>query len=317
MSAKASITEFMIGLVNQLIKEREISGTTANQYLQTLFKLNGSKPFKNLAFTKKTTAVQNIIDTYAESTRANQYMVLTSALSLFKDKQTYKSAYNYWRNKMMEARKEANAKPTGTLSEKQEENWLTWQEVQKKKSELSQEISSLTSTKKITPAQYEKLLCFTVLSLYTDIKPRRNQDYLQMYVVKKVPSETNRNYYDIKNHKFIFNVFKTAKSHGQEVEDVPEELQKTLNLYLKFHPGAKGNDFKLLVKHDGTPISTVNAITRILNKCFGKKVGASMLRHAYLTSKYGEVIKELHEDTKDMGTSVGTALGTYIKTDAV
>lgn len=59
--------------------------------------------------------------------------------------------------------------------------------------------------------------------------------------------------------------------------------------------------------------SSVNSITRILNKVFGKKVGSSMLRHIYLSSKYGNVSKEMKEDAKIMGHSTEVQKNTYIK----
>jgi hypothetical protein len=127
------VNEFMKNLGERLKEERKLADTTVTQYLQTLFKLNNSKPFKNLAWTKKFEDVQKIIDSYAKSTQGNQYMVLTSALSLFNDKTAYKRPYNYWRDKMMEARKERDSMPENTKTEKQEENWLTWEEVSKKK----------------------------------------------------------------------------------------------------------------------------------------------------------------------------------------
>jgi alpha-galactosidase/6-phospho-beta-glucosidase family protein len=212
MTTRASITPFMVQLAENLVKVREIAASTANQYIQTLFKLNGSKPFKNLAWAKRFEEVQDRIDEYAESTRGNQYMVLTSALSLYSDKQTYKTAYNHWRNKMMELREANKDKPSGQLSDKQKENWMDWTEVKKKASELSSEISQFISNKTITEKQYEKLLSHVVVSLYTLIQPRRNADYLNMYVVKNLPKDapTDRNYYDISQGRFIFNVFKTA-----------------------------------------------------------------------------------------------------------
>jgi hypothetical protein len=310
MSGNAmKVSDFMLQLAKKLQEERKIAESTATQYLQTLFKLNGSKSFNNLAWTKKYEAVQNIIDTYADSTRGNQYMVLSSALSLFGDKATYKSAYDYWKGKMMEARKEREAKPIHEKSEKQEENWLTWEEVDKKKSELKEACSSFLSTKHITPAQFEKLQQYLLLSIYTDIQPRRNQDYLEMYVVKKLGKEypTDKNYYDIATQRFIFNKYKTAKKYKEQVEAVPESLQAVLKCYLAHHPLAKtkAKEFKLLVKPDGSPLNTVNSITRILNKIFGKKVGSSMLRHIYLSGKYGKVVEEMEADAAAMGHSTG------------
>ena len=54
-------------------------------------------------------------------------------------------------------------------------------------------------------------------------------------------------------------------------------------------------------------------MTRILNKIFGKNIGSSMLRNMYLSNKYGNMVEELKKDTTELGTSVDTALSTYIK----
>jgi hypothetical protein len=320
MTTAMKVSDFMMNLAKQLQDERKIAESTATQYLQTLWKLNGSKPFNNLGWTKKYDTVQSIIDTYAPSTRGNQYMVLTSALSLFNSKPTYKAVYNYWKEKMLEARKEREAQPTGEKNEKQEENWMTWEEIKKKESELREEISPYLSNKNITATQYDKLLSYIILCLYTHIQPRRNQDYLNMYVVKKLSKdpEKNKNYFDMSTNKFHFFVYKTAKKHGEQVEDVPPELRSCLDDFLKFHPFAKGKgtkEFKLLVKYDGSPLNTVNSITRVLNRIFGRKVGSSMLRHSYLSSKYGTVIKELKEDAGAMGHTPAIAIQEYIKYD--
>jgi hypothetical protein len=318
MSSDAmKVSEFMLQLAKKLQEERKIAESTSTQYLQTLFKLNGSKSFNNLAWTKKFDEVQNRIDTYAESTRGNQYMVLSSALSLFQDKSTYKAAYTHWKEKMMEARKERSEKPIHEKSEKQEENWLTWEEINKKKSQLQEECSSFLSNKHITPAQFDKVQQYLILSLYTDVQPRRNQDYLEMYVVKKLGKEypTDRNYYDIATQRFIFNKYKTAKKWKEQVENVPEALQQVLKCYLAHHPlsKSKSKEFKLLVKPDGTPLNTVNSITRVLNRIFGKKIGSSMLRHIYLSGKYGSVVEEMEKDATAMGHSTAVQKE-YIKT---
>ena len=91
--------------------------------------------------------------------------------------------------------------------------------------------------------------------------------------------------------------------------------------YLKFHP--LRNEFKtkssvipLLVDHEGAPFTSNNAITRILNKVFGKKIGVSMLRNIYLTDKYGDKIGELEQDAKEMGTSASTIQNQYVKLDS-
>jgi len=321
MSSAMKVSDFMLNLSKKLQEERKLADTTTKQYLQTLYKLNNSKPFKNLAWTKKFDDVQKIIDTYAKSTQGNQYMVLTSALSIYSDKPTYKATYNHWKDKMMNARKESDAEPKNIKTSKEEENWLTWEEVSKKKSQLKEVISSLSLTKgKITEAQYNKLLQYVILSLYTEgIAPRRNQDYLNMYVAKKLPKtySTDVNYYDMANQRFIFNKYKTSRTFGEQIINVPEELQETLKLFIEHHPLNKGkvNEFKLLVNYKGENMSTVNSITRILNRIFGKKVGSSMLRHVFVSTKFGGALSDMKQIAKDMAHSLQTQQSTYIKFD--
>jgi hypothetical protein len=315
MTDAMKVTDFMLNLSKMLMEQRNIVESTATQYLQTLFKLNGSKPFNNLAFTKKFDVVQAIIDGYSKSTQGTQYMVLSSVLSLFADKPSYKASYNHWKVKMMEFKKERDQLPPNQKSERQEENWITWDDVVKKKSALNTELSSFISNKNITQQQFEKMLQYVLMCLYTDIQPRRNQDYLYMYVVKKMPKEpdTNKNYYDLSTHKFHFFKYKTQKKWGQQTEDVPEVLQQVLGTFFKHHPLAKNKEFKLLVKSDGSPLNTVNSITRILNRVFGgKKIGSSMLRHIFLSNKYGPMISEMKEDQQAMSHSANQQLE-YIK----
>jgi integrase len=130
-----------------------------------------------------------------------------------------------------------------------------------------------------------------------------------MYVVKKWNEKmpTDKNYLDLATQQFIFNKFKTQKTYGQQKIAIPAELMRVIQLYLKHHPLVKGNktkttEFKFLVFPDGSPLTAVNAITRILNRVFGKKIGSSMLRHIFLSSKYD--IDEMETDATAMGHSV-------------
>ena len=194
---------------------------------------------------------------------------------------------------------------TGNKCKKQMEAWIADPEVK----EEAKAFFRLLIAKNITPEQFSTLLHWVILSLYTEIQPRRNQDYLDMWVVKKWKEDMpkDKNYLDLATHHFIFNKFKTQKTYGQQKIAIPEELMRVVQLYLKHHPLVKGNktkttEFKFLVFPDGTPLTAVNAITRILNRVFGKKIGSSMLRHIFLSSKYD--IKEMETDATAMGHSV-------------
>jgi integrase len=214
---------------------------------------------------------------------------------------------------MMDKNKELKGKEaTNEKSETQEKNWLTWDEVTKTFTDLETKVKSFSGNKEINEHQYNTLLQYVVLALYYYKAPRRNE-YQNMAIVKantaSLPITTN--YLVVDTQEFVFNAYKTAKKEGQLVEKIPEELMAVLNLYMRFHPLVKGKkvvkttNIPFLVYYDGKPFSQVNAITRILNKTFGKKVGSSMLRHIFLSSKYGDVIEEMKQDAGAMSHSVG------------
>lgn len=305
MSAKS---DFMLSLRKRLIDERHVTESSADKYIQLLFTLNDKETFRNLAWAKKYEALETKIGAYAKNTQYLFYNALNSALSLFADKPTYKPIAAYWKSKVAESKEERSHVDPHEKSESQQENWTEWEDVLKKKQELDTECSSFLSNKKLTPTQYDTLLKCVIINLYVLIPPRRNQDFEHMYIVKKLSKDapTDRNYWVQSTNQFIFNKYKTSRSYGQVIESVPDELSAILKNYIKYHPLAKSKDpngFKFLVKYDGTPLNGVNGITRILNKIFGKRVGSSMLRHSYLTSKYGGVLEEMKKDSDAMAHS--------------
>jgi hypothetical protein len=238
---------------------------------------------------------------------------------LFKDKAGFKKPYTYYFDKVKVKKAESNEEPKHEKSEKQKEAWIGWEDVEKKKGELSEEVEKFLKQKTIDGTHYEKLLNYFILSLYTDIQPRRNKDYLEMYIVKKHNDKmpTDKNYLDVATKKFFFNTYKTSKKYGSQSADIPESLWKAIETFFKYHPlwkeGKKKNEpIKLLVNFDGSPISAVNSITRILNKVFGKKVSSSMIRHIFLSDKYKDTIGEMEKDQLAMGHS-STQQSEYVK----
>jgi len=316
-----SFTPFMVELAEKIKTERDLSESSAGVYLRNLAVLNNKEAFKNLVFLKDIEAIDTIISKYASNTQTNLYVACVVGLTAMKSKAGYKKPYDHYYSKMMElkeGKKSEDAKNEKT--EKQKEHMPDWSDVMKKHTELKTEVDAFSKEKHLSSRQYDTLLKYVVLSLYTLLPPRRNLDYLKMYVVKD-PSETvdtSKNYYVLSEHKMHFHVFKTCKtaSEAEKVVDVPPELQSVLASYIRLHPSlkAKKKEVKLLVEADGVPITAVNAITRILNKIFAKKVGSGMLRHSYLSGKYGKVLEEMKEDSAAMAHGLNTQRD-YIKTE--
>jgi hypothetical protein len=310
--------EFMLNLHKRLTEKtygdppKNLSETTASAYIKTMAILNGKAPFKNLTFLKKTDEIMKKVGEYAESTQKTLLASITSVLSLEKDKAGYKKAYKFYYDKMMEKSKTAKVEGGSVeATEKQTENWLTWEDVVKKLGELKEQTEAFSKVKHLSPSQFHTLLSYLILSLYVYVPPRRNQDYLGMSVFKALKKDNldelpkDKNYLIVLKGvptEFVFNVYKTSKTYGQQKVPIPETLRGVINVYLA-HLGDKAKTFQLLrVGSSRENMEQANGITRVLNKVFGKKVGSSMLRHIYLSSKYN--IAEMSKDAEDMGHSL-------------
>jgi hypothetical protein len=307
----------MLNLHKRLIEEKKLADSTATSYIQLLRKLNADVPFNNFSFLKSKELLEQRISQYNESTQKTYYSVITSVLNFVKDKSSYKSTYNFYFEKMMEKAKENHEKDSSEKSETQKKNWLTWKEVNSKLEALLKQVDDFKTSKHISNSNYDTLLSAIILALYVYIPPRRNQDYQDLYFVKKLneKNDTTRNYFNLAKNEFVFNKYKTAKTYGQQIINVSDnsELLELIKVYLKFHPSKKGNEFRFLVFSDGKPLGAVNAVTRVLNRVFGKNIGSSMLRHIYLSEKYN--IDEMKTIANQMGHSITQQLNGYVKSD--
>jgi len=312
-------TPFRKELEHKLLNEKKLAPTSVKLYLRNLEKLNDGAPLKNLTFLKDVQKITEKLNKYKENTKRGYLISVTSVLSLDKSTKQKQKLYDDYFTRMMDKNKELKAvESQNEKSETQAENWLTWDEVKHRWDELKTKVDAFTG-KELSESQYNTLLQFVVLSLYVCLPPRRNE-YQNMVIAKTATeaSPTDVNYLDIDKQRMIFNKYKTSKKEGQSIIELPADLRPILQTYIKYHPLIKGKITKkfqpvpFLVYADGKPLDQVNSITRILNKVFGKKVGSSMLRHIYLSSKYGDISEEQKKDAAAMGHSVDMARD-YIK----
>ena len=310
-------TEFMLDLQSRYQSEKHLADSTATAYIKALYSLNGKKPFKNLAWLKKTDEIFERLKDYKDTTADSLLGAAVTTLNMMASPSFRKPMLAY-KEKMLEKLKAVKADlATNTKTEKQETNWIKWDEVLEHRKELADKVAKIG--KKPTKDEWDTLLQYLLLSVYTEVQPRRNRDYQDMWVVKKwnTTMPTDKNYYDQTGHKFIFNAYKTAKTYGQKVLEVPEPLQTVLAKWISYHPAKadlKKGPIRLLITREGEPIVAQNAITRALNRVFNKKVGSSMLRHIWLSDKYGGQISEMKEDASAMGHSLAEQKE-YIKTE--
>jgi hypothetical protein len=190
-------------------------------------------------------------------------------------------------------------------NEKQEENWMSIKEIQDIYDSLLIKIKSMLSGKSIlNESMMMEFLLVSFLGGVSGLAPRRSQDYSEMKI-RNYDTKID-NYY--KAGKFYFNIYKTAKSYGLQVIDVPKDLNAILKKWVKINT----NDY-MLYSTNGNKLSSPQ-ISRILNKALGKNISTSLLRHVYLTNVYKDLpaLNKMEELSREMGHSVSQAME-YIK----
>jgi hypothetical protein len=297
------------------LKSKNIAESSLKLYLNNLRRLNGGEFPKNFSFLKNTEKILGDLEKYKPNTRRSY---LISIVTTLKHEPKMKKLYDKYYIHLDKYNKEG-AK-NNEKSETQKANWINQDEVKETYEKMTEEMKPLLEQKKLSASEYEKLIRWVVLSLYVLQKPRRNADYQQCLLVNKYDENFDKafNYLNLSNGKWYFNNYKTKGTYKTQEIDASPEMMEVVKSYLKFHPHSKTLKKKsgvvpFLVDYEGNPFESVNAITRMLNKVFGKKIGASMLRNIFLTDKYSDKMKELNDDATAMGTSASTIQNQYVK----
>lgn len=208
-----------------------------------------------------------------------------------------------------------------TKSEKQKENWITQKEVLEKQKEIEGEaIETInkSTTNVFKTREWNTILEWVILSLYTLIPPRRSIDYTLMNIVSDVNLDADQqlNYWVRPKKKFIFTNYKTSGTYSTQIVNIPPDLDVLLNAYLDLRSDKDENDIPLLVEHDLTPIRNNYRITKFLNRVFdGRKISVDLLRNIYLTTNFKINHLNLKNAATLMGTSENTINNHYIKID--
>lgn len=290
------------------------SEITVKQYIQKLRVLNDDKPITSFAFLKDMKKTQEKIEALGLkfSTTISYYTAISATLSCYKAKE---KTYKQYQAKMIEMSNQLKTELSKNIkTEQQEKSMIPWSRVMEVRNELEKHVESLEEVD--NRKDWDKLLQYVLIRLYTDIPPRRVQDFSYMYVDFFEPEtlDDNKNYYIVGKSEFIFNKYKTRNIYGVQRFKVPEELEEGMMKYFsayfdRFHPN---REFKLLVNFDGSDINPTVGIGRLLNAAFGAPVGPSALRHIYVSEKFEKELTDRKSTAEKMGHALKTQ-SEYIK----
>ena len=301
-------------------KNRTTTQSTKDVYLKNIIRLNNKQEIKtkkngqpDYDFLKKT---DKVLERIGKLKSNSQRTYLISIVTTLRGLKQYEDVYDFYYSLMMQLADELKS-GNNKKSESQQTNWIEQGQVMDIYEDLKSQAMPLLAKKKVNDQEWNIILDFVVLSLYVCQAHRRNKDYqLMLYVNdKNIIENPEFNYYLPKMKKFEFNNYKTSGTYNMQEVSVNPELADILAKYAKIHPLRKQKNFYLLTNYKGEPLVAINAITRILNKIFGRNIGVSMLRNIYLSDKFKNPMDELNRVAREMGTSANTAQSTYIKMD--
>jgi hypothetical protein len=193
-------------------------------------------------------------------------------------------------------------------TEEQSKNWVSAEEIEGRYKALREMAEHLYKKKDHTEKDLQDIQQYIILCLLGGkyIVPRRSKDYCD-FKIANITAKDNR----MDKNQFVFVSYKTAKTYGKQVLDIPKELKSILKKWIKINP----TDW-LLFDMNLEPLTSIKLNQR-LNKIFGKKTGVNLLRHSYLTDRFAdhtEKQKEAEQTMTDMGSSINQ-LQLYVKTD--
>ncbi len=210
---------------------------------------------------------------------------------------------------------------SGIISDKQSKNFATIEEVYEMINKMGAELKPIKKKNKddITKKEMNLLQAFVLFSIYSKY-PMRN-DVSEMEAISKrdynklkEEDKKSKNYLVV--HKngmfFVLNKYKTSKKYEElKIEIDDPQVKKLLRYYLRIN--GMGILFKSSTGKPLTRIEISKTLLKYSEKYMGKSISSTLLRKIYLSSKYGDMKKELEKDNQIMGHSKEVALDTYVK----
>ena len=280
-----------------LSKRKSLSAGSVKTYVSTMSSLfRGLFPNEELTVSSisKLNNPKKVLDWLTANKTPASRRPFLSALAVIFDNDEFRAAM------MKDAEILKKKVDKQEMTEEMTENWVSQDDIKKRLDELKKE--TLKQYKSVAP-DLQQIQLYIILALIGGqyIAPRRLKDFTH-FKIKNINKETDN---FIEKNELVFNAFKTAK-FGQQRVPLPKDLKAILTKYIKINP----TDF-LLFDVNGNQLSAPQLNQR-LNKIFGseKSIGVNMMRHSFLTEKYGDGIgkkKELANTMEEMGSSIGEA----------
>ena len=298
-----------------------LKANTIKQYTTNLIKLQKLFDTDSYDFLSDTDKVMEKISNLgylSQRNILNAVVVLLMALNHDEKYDKLLEEYGKLRDKYND--KYSDEQKSGIISDKQSANFATIEEVYEMINTMATELKPIKKKTELSKKEFALLQAFTLFNIYARM-PMRN-DVSEMEAIQKraynklsAEEKKSKNYLVLEKNGmfFVLNKYKTAKKY--EELDLPIEdksLKKIIRFYLK-HNGM-GVMFKTSTGKSITRTELSKLLIKFSKKYMDKSISTTLLRKIYLSSKYGDMKKEMEADSKVLGHDVAsTGMKVYVK----
>ena len=310
-----------------VIKEARpnLKDSSINIYIRNLNKLKKIFNEKDYKFLENHEDVEKILEDLSYLTVRNYYnaiIVLITALNGFDDELV--DQYTVMRDELNEKYNKENTE-TNKISSKQEQNFITYNEVVDMLNKMADDLRILKIKKKKDIGVKERTLLqiFVIFNIYLHI-PLRN-DVADLIKIQKREfnkiSDDNKkenNYIVFENNNMFFSIgkYKTDKTYSTKTIEIPKELQKVIRFWKRI---SIYNDSEyLFLSATGKKLNR-NELSQLMIR-FSKlylndkaQLSTTILAKIVMSHHFGELKKKQEEMSKQRGTSINTINNIYIK----
>ena len=311
----------------EAIKEARpnLKDSSINIYVRNLNKLKKIFNENDYKFLENYEDVEKILENLSYLTVRNYYnaiIVLITALNGFDDELV--DQYTVMRDELNEKYNKQNTE-TNKISSKQEQNFITYNEVVDMLNKMADDLRILKIKQKKDIGVKERTLLqiFVIFNIYLHI-PLRN-DVVDLIKIQKREfnkktddDKKENNYIVFENNNMFFSIgkYKTDKTYSTKIIEIPKELQKIIRFWKRI---SIYNDSEYLFLSATGKKLTRNELSQLMIR-FSKlylndKAQLSTTMMAKITTSHhlGELKKKQEEMSKQRGTSINTINNIYIK----
>jgi hypothetical protein len=314
----------------ELLREARpnVKESTIKQYYFHLEKLKKSLPeeyeLDGWDFLRDIEKIQNAVSQNVYTSQRNTFnSVIVLLLALNHDKRYDEVIKTYTEMRDKYNQQYVKEKTEGKMSEKQESNFATPEEILKMLSEMETIIKTekIKSKTDISNSDRELLTTFTLFHLLLKC-PTRND---MAGMILTTPNEFKKIHDDIRHNtnylikrkdgfQIELNEYKTDKTYGRVLIPVPKEVVKVLRMFIKTTDKRTGD--VLFTSSINKPLSR-NGISQLLlktsKKYMDKAVSTTMMRKCVASDKFSEKNKEQEELAKICCHDINTQNLVYVK----